>query len=532
LDTTEEALPSARYSLTEAVFLAAAVFAFLAFTLPNLGNYPPPTDDEIWILSSAYKLANQGVFGTDLFTGFWHAEDLYLWNMPLHHLVLAGVFKVFGTSIFAGRAVGLLYGVATIVLVYVLARKLADRWAAALSVVLLLFLRLHIGFEDGLPLQELARSLRYDLGAVPFMLVACLLLLRPTLLRVALAGATLALATLMQFFGFFMLPILALYVLMDRGPLSLRLKLIGAAAIASVIVVIPYGVYVISHYEDFKGQTSTLYRRTNLDDPSLYVDNVKREYKRYRLHFETLSKAVERPSAKVGVLFAFPVSLLYMGWRVKRFNRRGDRIVFLSLAGLPLQFMLLDFQKVTFYLIGIVPFLCIAIAMTSWAVFEWLRPYLRNPLKAGPLRLAAGSLTALVLLGFMADGVWGQVQGIQDFDNATNYLSLRPFLRQYIPAHAKVLGSTELWWAMPDTDFRSYYMLYYRTNPLTTRQVTNTGGYLDEFGAEYVILDRTSRLFLRPVNPSLDAYLHDRAERTLLVPDKSFGWIEIWKIRR
>ncbi|HEX5369841.1 MAG TPA: glycosyltransferase family 39 protein [Dehalococcoidia bacterium] len=532
MEATDDAGQSSRYSLTEAAFLVAAVVAFLAFTLPNLGNYPPPTDDEIWILSSADKLANHGVFGTDLFAGFWHAESYYLWNMPLHHIVLAGVFKVFGTSIFAARSVSVLYGAVTILLVYALGRRLGGVWVAALSVVLLLFLRLHIGFEDGLPLQETARSIRYDLAAVPFMVGGCLLLLKPTTVRVALAGATLALGTLMQFFGFFMLPILAVYLLLERAPLKLRLRLIGIAAIASILVAVPYGVYVLSHYDDFQGQTSTLYRRTNLDDPTLYLDNLKREYKRYRLHFESLSTVLHKPSAKVGWLFAFPVSLVYMGWRTRRFNRRADRIVFLSLAGLPLEFTLLDFQKVSYYLIGIFPFLCIAIAMTGWAAIEWLRPYLRRPLGAGPLRLAAAGLTAVLLLGFMADGAWGQFQGLRDSGNATNYMSLRPFFRQYIPAHSKVLGSTQLWWAMPDTDFRSYYMLYYRTNPLTTDRVTNTAGYLDEFGAQYVVLDSVSRLFLRPVNPSLDAYLHAHGERILLTYDKSFRQIEIWKINR
>jgi len=88
----------------------AAGLLLLLFTLPNLANHPVPTDDEVWILSASHKLATEGVFGTDLFTGFYRAEDVYLFNMPLHHIVLAAVFKAVGTSILAARLVSVLYG--------------------------------------------------------------------------------------------------------------------------------------------------------------------------------------------------------------------------------------------------------------------------------------------------------------------------------------------------------------------------------------------------------------------------------------
>ena len=522
-----------RYSLAEGLFLAGAIAAFLVFTLPNLANYPPPTDDEIWVLSSSYKLATQGVFGTDLFKGFWDADKYYLWNMPLHHIVLAGVFKVFGTSIFTGRLVGIVYGLATIVLVYVLARRIGGIAVAVLSVVLLLFLRLHVGFDTGLPLQETARSLRYDLAPVPFMLAATLILLRPTPWRAAIAGAILSLATLMQFYAAFLLPIAALYLLLDSGSLRHRLTMIAAAALASILLFIPYGVYVVAHYQDFKGQTSTLYRRTSLDQPSFYIESVKREYKRYHLPFETLSAALtKRPSEKAALFVAFPASLIFMAWRAMRFGRREDRLLFLTITRPAAGVRVLEYQKVTYYLIAIFPFAVIAIAMTAMAAFAALRPYLHAPMRAGPLRLAAAGVVAFLLLGFLAEGIEAQRVGLIDTKNATDYVGLRADLAKFVPPGSKVLGSTQLWWAMPKTDFRSYYMLYYRTNPLTTQNVTDVAGYLDEFGAQYVVLDAVARQFLGPVNPSLDRYLHDRADRIEYRRDKSFIFIEIWKIRR
>jgi hypothetical protein len=140
-------------------------------------------------------------------------------------------------------------------------------------------------------------------------------------------------------------------------------------------------------------------------------------------------------------------------------------------------------------------------------------------------------VAGLLVFGFVAEGIYAQAQGLRH-QKATNYMSLRPLLASYVPPGSKVLGATNLWWAMPDTDFRSYYMLYYRTNPQTTRDVTTVAGYLDEFGAQYVVLNFVARLFLPSVNPVLNQYLEEHGEQIAYIPDRTFGFIEIWKINR
>ena len=518
-------------SKAEILFLAAAIVVFLGATLPDLGNFPGVTDDEIWILNASHKLANEHVFGSDLFTGFWRAEELYLFNMPLHHFVLAGVFKVFGTSIFIARLVSVGYGIMTILLVYGLGRSLRGVGVAVLAVVLLLTLRLHLAFDTGLPLQEMARSIRYDLAPVPFMLIGTLILLKPTLLRCAIAGAVFSSATLLQFYGAFMFPAAAIYLLMESGPVRQRVRLVAVVAITAFIVALPYGVVVMTNYDEYQGQTSTLYRRLDLTDPGLYRENFEREELRFRLRFDKVSDLVEKPSERYALLIALPACLGYLGWRVQKFNERGDRILFLSLGLIPLQFLLFDFQKVTFYWIAVVPYFVLAIAVTAEAAFQAIRPHLRQPLKAGAKTLAVATVTGVLVFGFVAEGIYAQVQGLRKMD-ATNYMSLRPLMAQYVPPGSKVLGATNFWWAMPDTDFRSYYMLYYRTNPRTTDDVTTLEGYMQEFDPDYVVLNFVARLFLPSVNPVLNAYMEEHGEQIAFIPDKTYGFIEIWKIDR
>src|SRR5471032_3299118 len=107
----------------------------------------------MWVFSGAYKLAAHGVFGSDMFAGFFNADSHYFFNMPGHHFVLAGAFKLLGYGVLQARLVSVAYGLATLLLTYVLARRIYGVAVAMLSIALLLFLRLNMGFDTGLPLQ-------------------------------------------------------------------------------------------------------------------------------------------------------------------------------------------------------------------------------------------------------------------------------------------------------------------------------------------------------------------------------------------
>ena len=104
--------------------LALLVLLYLVTVLPSLGNDPIAGGDEGWIISASARLARDGVFGSDLFKGFYGAENHYYFNLPLHHLMLAGVFEVFGVSLGTARMVSVLFGLAALLLTYALGRGL------------------------------------------------------------------------------------------------------------------------------------------------------------------------------------------------------------------------------------------------------------------------------------------------------------------------------------------------------------------------------------------------------------------------
>src|SRR5579871_4431094 len=117
--------------------LAAATLAvFLATGLRHLDVAPQVYEDEPWQASTAYKLLTQGVFGSDMFAGFYNMDQRYYGFMPLHPLVLSGFFKVLGVGLAQARVETVVLSAITLILTFALGARLFDAWVGALSVAL------------------------------------------------------------------------------------------------------------------------------------------------------------------------------------------------------------------------------------------------------------------------------------------------------------------------------------------------------------------------------------------------------------
>ena len=520
LATRLVAFAQARRLLLEAAVLTIAVVIFLASVLPNLANHPAITDDEMWVFSSAYKIATEGVFGADMFAGFYNADERYYFNMPGQHFAVAASFKLLGAGVVQARLVGVIYGLATILLTYLLARRVYGAAAAALAVGLLLFLRLNMGFDTGLPLQELAANMRYDLAPVPFLLGGCLLLLGgPSLARSVAAGALFGLAVLFQFYAAFVFAPALLFLWLEALPARDRLRLIGGLLAAAALVGLPYGVYILSDLDDFRGQTGTLDDRAGFDRPGFYLDNLLDEPDRFLrpLAFKEIPRGADpaaeprflgltemltrRPSAKLAVLAGLPLALAYAFSRARQRQNRGDRLLFLCLAGLVLQFALFESAKLYIYWIAVVPFLCVGVAA---AALWLLQPPRRDVLRTAP--------------------------------DASSYDRLAAAIDDHVPAGARVVGATSLWWGMREADYRSYFLLFYLTRPGPYR--TTIGAFLDAFDAEYIVLTRYAANELDTKLSPQDladwrAYLerHGRKVARLEGPvAAAYGYVDIWRL--
>jgi 4-amino-4-deoxy-L-arabinose transferase-like glycosyltransferase len=540
----------ARWSAFEAAGLVAAIAVLLVSVLPNLGNHPAITDDEMWVFSGAYKLAAHGVFGSDMFAGFFNADSHYFFNMPGHHFVLAGAFKLLGYGVLQARLVGVVYGIATLLLTYYLARRVYGVAVAMLSIALLLFLRLNMGFDTGLPLQELSASMRYDLAPVPFLLGGVVVLLDgPSLRRCLFAGLLFGLAVLLQFYGAFIFPIAIVFLWQEALPRKTRLKLIGGLLGAALVVGLPYGVYIAAHYSDFKGQAGTIDSRADFTSPRFYIDNLIDEPQRFLrpLAFKEVPKgedpqlvparylslreiAVRRPSAKLGVLAGVPLALLFLGWRGLKQRSRGDRLLFLCLGGLVLQFALFESAKFYIYWIPVVPFLCIGIA----AAVGWLL----RPAAWDRARQVAAAATLVALLIVFGEGSAARLSGLRVARDAGDYDALATRLHREVPAGSRVVGATSLWWGLHDTDYRSYFLLFYLTRGDAGPYRETIGGFMQKFNPQYLVLTRIAGQELEkhlspPDLQDWQAYMAAHAHKIVRIegPEaRGYGYVDVWKL--
>ena len=149
---------------------------FVGVSALNLDDFPIVTSDEGWVMSTPYKLTTQGIFGTDLFAGFFDAEPRTI-VMPVHYLLVAMSFKLVGPGVAQARWVSLLCGVS----ILWFAGWLAYRWyglaVALLTQGLLLFWRsVLMAYSPGIPLLVISRTARYDVGALAWIWATLFLL--------------------------------------------------------------------------------------------------------------------------------------------------------------------------------------------------------------------------------------------------------------------------------------------------------------------------------------------------------------------
>src|SRR5215208_5379311 len=105
-----------------AIVLAALIGWYGLATLPYLGDFPLLEWAQMGIAAPAYKLAMQGIYGNDLFAGFYRTEAYNYEYMPLYPLLVALSFKILGLGVWQARLVSVLCGLATILLTFWLGR--------------------------------------------------------------------------------------------------------------------------------------------------------------------------------------------------------------------------------------------------------------------------------------------------------------------------------------------------------------------------------------------------------------------------
>jgi hypothetical protein len=384
--------------MSPARWWVAAYLAFSTFLVtaawPQLANFPPVSADEVWIMSASVKLAEEGVLGSDLFAGFHGADRHYFVNLPVHHVIQAAFFKVFGSGVAQARAPSLIAGVGILWAAGWLAYKWGGLGCSIVTGILLMFWRSNlIATDPRPPLFALAQSGRYDIIVLCSWWLTLLAFDRhldnPRRATAAVSGLLAACTALTQFYGAGVI-VCGIATLLwtkrrgDAGGWYVREFAIGA-----VIPIVIYGVYVAANLSDFIGQMTMHSPRLRFYDPGFYLSNVLNEWRR----FDWLLHASRDVIGAWLLVVAIPLSLL----EAARLLRGGNGLALFSTLAAFLSLALLDSTKARIYASLLVPVVCLGFA-------EALTPLsLPKKLSTG-VRVAAGSA---LLVWIIADGLDG-----------------------------------------------------------------------------------------------------------------------------
>jgi 4-amino-4-deoxy-L-arabinose transferase-like glycosyltransferase len=505
---------------------ALALALYGEATLPHLADFPLMGQDEPWIAAPAAKLATQGVYGDDLFAGYYGMEQRTYNFPPLFPLTEALAFWLLGVGAWQARLVAVLYGAATLVLTYALGWRLYCGALGALATWMLVGLRLALEpSASGIPLLDLARIARYDIAVPPLVLATLLCFvaaekvderrttnderLSPTGWRYVATGVLAGLACLAHVYGGLVLAPIGTLLLWRDGVGALRQPALYLIAAGFALALLPWGLYIAQDLPNYAGQMLPEQGRFRVWDPAFYLDSLLRERSRYSrlLRFEGATVLWPRLGIWVALL-GLPTSTLLLLRR--SFHRTqsqepntgtaaspmwfSDRLLLLTLPMLVFLLALLVNLKFYNYITLVLPWIALNLAWLG--VYLWRSAAVLSLRGRTAARAALGGLLALGLL----EGLVGVRRSLISAATISPYTSYTERVAAAIPPGARVLALHQFWFGLYPRGYvyRSVALAYYYSDPLYYPPAPlPIEEALARIAPEYILVDRSMARELR-----------------------------------
>ncbi len=532
---------------THPAALAGLLLLYWAVSLGNLTVVPPVHEDEPWQASTGWKLATQGVFGSDVFAGFYGMEHHYYGFMPLHPMLLAVTFRIAGLGLFQDRFEPVAMGLLTLALTYALGRRLFGPGVGLLAVALLLFVRFTAVTRSqvsGILLLDTARIARYDM-VVPVFGLASLHVYwsaarRPATARFLLAGFLAGLSGLSHVYGVFWIIVLgALRVGVWN---SAGRRQLAAMAAGFAVPWLAYAMYVLRDVPDWIGQTRDYAPRFDLLNPLWYVSNLLREPRRYSPGLGPVGWHYLLRPGLWATLIALPASVLALARRGLRLGDSAARAIATPALVFPILFALLISLKLVSYAVTIAPLGALAMAWGGMSLWKRVAPSQgerrgEGAPSARQRTVTVGVRAALlaVLLAVAIEGATRMAAIGSAAAATTPYASFIARLRAYIPTGSRALGLHLYWLGLADLDYTSWFVPLLQANPRYWFPPLSIDEALDNIAPDVVLID--SRLGAGPGgSPASDPKLHPIYDwivrrgyaQAAVIADPTYGIMEIY----
>ncbi|MDQ3907218.1 MAG: glycosyltransferase family 39 protein [Acidobacteriota bacterium] len=490
---------------------ALLVAVLAAYLLLSAGSAltERPGVDEGFFANPAVNLLRRGFMGTTTIeTAGTTVESMKrhtYWVMPLHLVVQAGWYRLFGFSLFSMRSISILFGLVALLAWFKIIKSLSDDpWLALLACALVGCDLLFVSIASSGRMDMMSASLGFSSYAV------YLLLRRRDLTRAVLASQSLAVASGLTHpvggtLAFSGLLFLTLYS--DRARLTW--KHLAVALVPYAVGALGWGLYIAqepaSFVRQFRNNATMNNRMGGFSNPlrALLDEFAVRHATAFGLgsHSPGHGGAIY---LKALVLAAYAAAVV--GVIVVRDLRRhrGFRALLLLTLIYFLVLALLDGQKMTYNLVYIVPLYAALLAV----FLRWLWTT-RNA--------AARALAALCLCGVLLLQIGGALYKMRQDTYRKGYVPAINFLKQNATPQSLIMGSSALGFGLdyPDNlvddvkfgyysgrraDFIVVDPDYAATLPAFKERQPEVAAYLDKlFGEDYRLAydDGSYKIYVR-----------------------------------
>jgi 4-amino-4-deoxy-L-arabinose transferase-like glycosyltransferase len=519
-----------RWPQTVAVF---GLLAYLLVSLNRLAVFPPVGQDEPWIAAAPYKLATQGVLGSDLFTGYYGMERHHYENMPIFPLLQAAVFKLFGVGVLQMRALPVACGFMLLLIVFAVGRQAGDDRVGALALMLMLVLRVAAGGDGtGILLLDRARINRYDIAVPVFGLLALWAFNRAERDRnqtwYALTGLLTGLSSLSHLYGLFWLPVFVGLLIARHGSRVLRQRTLGLLLAGFACTWLPWGVYVATGWSDYLGQMRIDAARFDLLNPTFYRDNVLHGDGPISLDWSV--RTVRGLSlVRIGtwtMLLAGPAAFATMVWHARRHaNSAASSLAVASLAQ-TVMFVALLKLKTFNYMIALWP---LGTLLLAWfGIWLWDR------------RLLVVRVALLTLLGLIvAEATTRVAHAWNNAKRTTPYDWYEAEVASCIPPGSLVLGLQHYWLGLRQYPYRTWLLPVDLANPLYYHEPMSLDQALERVNPSVILVDRYIDDLMKKAtdveDPNHRLYVgfeafkaRRRAKLTCVIRDHTYGAMQIY----
>jgi 4-amino-4-deoxy-L-arabinose transferase-like glycosyltransferase len=514
------------------LLLLMLLVTYWALSLDRLTLFPPMSEDEPWLAATSYKMATQGVYGNDLFAGYYGRERHDYNHPPVYILLQALLFRSAGLGVLQMRFLPVACGTLVLALAFAVARQIAGAITGLVAAALLVGLRLAAaGHQSGIPLLDVARVSRYDILVPVFGLTAFWLFNRAE--RHAggrdymLCGLFVGLASLTHLYGAFWLPALALAVVVRRGRRLVRDRAPYLLLAGFALALLPWLAFVASAPGDFAGQMRFVAGRFNLQDPGFYLDNLRHEPGRW--HLSLLNGRV-RPGAWTALLALLPATLLLLReGGGPAYNSRSFALgAVLSVHALLFAALL----QVKLYNYGIALWPLAMLALAWLGVKAWARA------RRWPWRAALLALLALVL----AEGALSLAQRRATAGETASYDTFAAKVAEQIPPASVVLGLQHYWLGLHRFPYRSWLLPVLQADPRYYHEPLPFDQALERVAPDVILVDgHMARYFDELADPrhrnherwlQYQAYLERHgAFLSAQVEDRTYGRMLIYRLQ-